>query len=156
MQLPQNIGPFHIIGIGGIGMSAIAEVMLARGYQIQGSDLKENANTKRLRDKDINVLVGHSKENIKNAKYVIMSSAVKTDNPEYIAAKESGISILSRAEILAELMRNKATVSVTGTHGKTTTTSLISTIFDEALLDPTVINGGILTRWNSNARLGQK
>lgn len=154
MQLPRDIGPFHIVGIGGIGMSAIAEIMLARGYQVQGSDLKKNTNTERLQNKGVSIFLGHASANIKGAKYIVISSAVKADNPEYIAAREQGIPIIRRAEMLAELMRNKSTISITGTHGKTTTTSLISTLLDEADLDPTVINGGILNRWDSNAHVG--
>lgn len=154
MQLPGKIGPFHIVGIGGIGMSAIAEVMLARGYQIQGSDLKDSANTQRLREKGAKIFIGHAAENIQGAAYIVISTAVKPGNPEYDAARESGVPIIRRAEMLAELMRSKSTISITGTHGKTTTTSLVSTLLEEADLDPTVINGGIINRWQSNARIG--
>ena len=154
MQLPKNIGPFHIIGIGGIGMSAIAEVMLARGYQIQGSDLKDSVNTRRLQEKGAKIFIGHEEQNIAAAKYVIISTAVKAGNPEYDAALKKGLPIIRRAEILAELMRSQSTVSITGTHGKTTTTSLVSTLLEEAKIDPTVINGGIINRWESNARTG--
>ena len=155
MQLPQNIGPFHIIGIGGIGMSAIAEIMLSRGYSVQGSDLKDSVNTQRLRAQGAKVFVGHNAENLSGAKYVIISTAVKPGNPEYDAALDMGLPIIRRSEILSELMRSKSTISVTGTHGKTTTTSLISTLLEDASLDPTVINGGIINRWQSNARIGQ-
>ncbi len=154
MQLPGKIGPFHIVGIGGIGMSAIAEVMLARGYQVQGSDLKDSGNTQRLREKGAKIFIGHAAENIKDAAYVVISTAVKPGNPEYDAARERGLPIIRRAEMLAELMRSKSTISITGTHGKTTTTSLVSTLLEEAQLDPTVINGGIINRWQSNARIG--
>ncbi len=154
MQLPEKIGRFHIIGIGGIGMSAIAEIMLARGYKVQGSDIKSSVNTQRLQNKGAKVFIGHSEENISDADYVIISTAVKPGNPEYDQALRQNIPIIRRAEILAELMRSKSTISVTGTHGKTTTTSLISTIIEEAALEPTVINGGIINRWNSNARVG--
>ncbi len=154
MQLPHGIGPFHIVGIGGIGMSAIAEVMLARGYKVQGSDLKDSANTQRLRERGAKIFIGHEAENISDAAYVVISTAVKPGNPEYDAARAQGRPIIRRAEMLAELMRSKSTISITGTHGKTTTTSLVSTLLEEADIDPTVINGGIINRWNSNARVG--
>jgi UDP-N-acetylmuramate--alanine ligase len=155
MQLPSDIGPFHIIGIGGIGMSAIAEILLAKGYSVQGSDQKESANVRRLRAKGIRVAVGHDATNLEGAGQVVISTAVKETNPELEAARAKGLPIIRRAEMLAELMRLYATVSVTGTHGKTTTTSLVSSIFDEAALDPTVITGGIINAWGSNARLGK-
>ena len=155
MQMPREIGPFHIIGIGGIGMSAIAEILLAKGYSVQGSDQKESANVRRLRAKGIRVFVGHDAVNLVGARQVVISTAVKPTNPELEAARAKGLPIIRRAEMLAELMRLYATVSVTGTHGKTTTTSLISTIFETAKLDPTVITGGIINAWGSNARLGQ-
>jgi UDP-N-acetylmuramate--alanine ligase len=155
MQMPRDIGPFHIIGIGGIGMSAIAEILLAKGYKVQGSDQKESANVRRLRAKGIEVFVGHEAANLSGAGQVVISTAVKATNPELAAARAKGLQIIRRAEMLAELMRLYATVSVTGTHGKTTTTSLISTIFETASLDPTVITGGIINAWGSNARLGQ-
>jgi UDP-N-acetylmuramate--alanine ligase len=155
MQMPRDIGPFHIIGIGGIGMSAIAEILLAKGYSVQGSDQKDSANVRRLRAKGVRVFVGHDAVNLVGARQVVISTAVKRNNPEFEAARAKGLPIVRRAEILAELMRLYATVSVTGTHGKTTTTSLISTIFEHARLDPTVITGGIINAWGSNARLGQ-
>ena len=155
MQMPRDIGPFHIIGIGGIGMSAIAEILLAKGYQVQGSDQKESANVRRLRSKGVRVFVGHDAVNLIGARVVVISTAVKPGNPELEAARAKGLTIVRRAEMLAELMRLYATVSVTGTHGKTTTTSMISTIFETGLLDPTVITGGIINAWGSNARLGQ-
>ncbi|WP_072396779.1 UDP-N-acetylmuramate--L-alanine ligase [Hyphomicrobium sp. CS1GBMeth3] len=155
MQMPREIGPFHIIGIGGIGMSAIAEILLAKGYDVQGSDQKESANVRRLRAKGVRVFVGHDAINLVGARQVVISTAVKPNNPELEAARAKGLPIIRRAEMLAELMRLYATVSVTGTHGKTTTTSLISTIFETARLDPTVITGGIINAWGSNARLGQ-
>lgn len=155
MQLPRDIGPFHIIGIGGIGMSAIAEILLAKGYSVQGSDQKESANVRRLRAKGIRVFVGHDAVNLVGARQVVISTAVKATNPELTAARAKGLPIIRRAEILAELMRLYSTVSVTGTHGKTTTTSLISSLFETARLDPTVITGGIINAWGSNARLGQ-
>jgi UDP-N-acetylmuramate--alanine ligase len=155
MQMPRDIGPFHIIGIGGIGMSAIAEILLAKGYSVQGSDQKDSANVRRLRAKGVRVFVGHDAVNLVGARQVVISTAVKRNNPEFEAARAKGLPIVRRAEILAELMRLYATVSVTGTHGKTTTTSLISTVFEHARLDPTVITGGIINSWGSNARLGQ-
>ncbi len=155
MQLPRDIGPFHIIGIGGIGMSAIAEILVAKGYSVQGSDQKESANVTRLRSKGIRVFVGHDAVNLIGARYVVISTAVKASNPELAAARERGLTVIRRAEMLAELMRLYSTVSVTGTHGKTTTTSLLSHIFTEAGLEPTVITGGIINAWGSNARLGQ-
>ncbi len=155
MQMPANIGPFHIIGIGGIGMSAIAEILTAKGYTVQGSDQKESANVNRLRAKGIRVFVGHDAVNLIGARYVVISTAVKPSNPELAAARDKGLTIIRRAEILAELMRLYSTVSVTGTHGKTTTTSLLSHIFTEAGQEPTVITGGIINAWGSNARLGQ-
>ena len=155
MQMPFDIGPFHIIGIGGIGMSAIAEILVAKGYKIQGSDQKENANVKRLRAKGIRIFVGHDPDNLIGARYVVISTAVKALNPELVAARQKGLAIIRRAEMLAELMRLYSTISVTGTHGKTTTTSLLSHIFTEAGEEPTVITGGIINTWGSNARLGQ-
>jgi UDP-N-acetylmuramate--alanine ligase len=155
MQMPLNIGPVHILGIGGIGMSAIAEIMHAKGYTVQGSDQKESANVKRLRAKGIRVFVGHDPINLVGARYVVMSTAVKKGNPELEAARAKGLPIIRRAEMLAELMRLYATVSVTGTHGKTTTTSLIAHLFNACGLDPTVITGGIINEWGSNARRGE-
>jgi UDP-N-acetylmuramate--alanine ligase len=154
MQVPRTIGPVHIVGIGGIGMSAIAEILHAKGYTVQGSDQKDSANVRRLRAKGLRVFVGHDPVNLVGARYVVISSAVKDSNVELAAAREKGLSIIRRAEMLAELMRLYATVSVTGTHGKTTTTSLIAHIFCTAGLDPTVITGGIINDWGSNARLG--
>lgn len=155
MHIPQEIGPIHIIGIGGIGMSAIAEILLARGYTIQGSDQKDGANVRRLRAKGVRVFVGHDVRNIAGASHIVISTAVKDANPEMVAARAEGLPIMRRAEMLAELMRSCATISVTGTHGKTTTTSLIAHLFASAGLDPTVIAGGIINAWGSNACLGK-
>ena len=157
MHMPESdkVGLFHVVGIGGIGMSAIAEVMHTRGFHVQGSDLKDGANLARLRAKGISCLIGHDPSNIDGASYLVISSAVKPGNPEFEAARERGIPIIRRAEMLAELMRPCATVSITGTHGKTTTTSLIADVFKAAQLDPTVITGGIINAWGSNARIGR-
>ncbi|MEZ5776385.1 MAG: UDP-N-acetylmuramate--L-alanine ligase [Hyphomicrobiaceae bacterium] len=155
MEMPRNIGPFHIIGIGGIGMSAIAEILLELGYQVQGSDAKENANVRRLRNRGLRVFIGQDAQNLIGARYVVVSTAIKRDNPELLGARRRGLPVIRRADMLAELMRMRKTVSVTGTHGKTTTTSLIAHIFEQGGLDPTVITGGIVNSWGSNARLGQ-
>jgi UDP-N-acetylmuramate--alanine ligase len=155
LPAPDKTGLFHIVGIGGIGMSAIAEVMHTRGYRVQGSDLKDGANLERLRRRGINCLIGHDPGNVKDAAYLVISSAVKPGNPEFEAARERGIPIIRRAEMLAELMRPCATVSITGTHGKTTTTSLIADLLKAANLDPTVIAGGIINAWGTNARIGK-
>ncbi len=155
MQMPRNLGPFHIVGIGGIGMSAIAEVLYTRGYQVRGSDLKESANVRRLRDMGIRCMVGHDPAHIEGAQFVVVSTAVKPGNPEFRAAGERGVPIIRRAEMLAELMRECAAVSITGTHGKTTTTSLIAELLTSAGLDPTVLSGGIINAWGSNARIGK-
>ena len=152
---PDEAGLFHIVGIGGIGMSAIAEVMHTRGYRVQGSDLKDGANLERLRRRGIACLIGHDPANVEGAAHLVISSAVKPGNPEFEAAKERGIPIIRRAEMLAELMRPCATVSITGTHGKTTTTSLIADLLKGADLDPTVIAGGIINAWGTNARIGK-
>ena len=154
MQMPRDLGTFHIIGIGGIGMSAIAEVLLAKGYSVQGSDQKDSANVRRLRAKGVRVFVGHDAINLVGARQVVISTAVKKGNPELEAARAKGLPIIRRAEMLAELMRLYSTVSITGTHGKTTTSSLVSHMFESAGLDPTVITGGIINSWGTNARLG--
>ena len=155
MPAPDKAGLFHIVGIGGIGMSAIAEVMHTRGYRVQGSDLKEGANLERLRARGISCLIGHDPQNLDGAAFLVISSAVKAGNPEFEAAKERGIPIIRRAEMLAELMRPCSTVSITGTHGKTTTTSLTADLLKAADLDPTVITGGIINAWGTNARIGK-
>jgi UDP-N-acetylmuramate--alanine ligase len=155
MHMPREIGTFHIIGIGGIGMSAIAEILLAKGHAVQGSDQKDSANVRRLRAKGVRVFIGHDAVNLVGARYIVISSAVKQGNPELEAARAKGLPIIRRAEILAELMRDYSTVSVTGTHGKTTTTSLTAHVFTASGYDPTVISGGIINEWGTNARLGK-
>ncbi|MQA65988.1 MAG: UDP-N-acetylmuramate--L-alanine ligase [Alphaproteobacteria bacterium] len=152
--MPLTIGTIHFVGIGGIGMSGIAEILHNLGYSVQGSDVAESANVKRLRDLGIPVQVGHGADNLGTAQVVVVSSAIARDNPEVAAARAKLIPVVRRAEMLAELMRLKWSVAVAGTHGKTTTTSLVAAIIDAAGLDPTVINGGILNAYGSNARLG--
>src|ERR1700738_5247231 len=154
MKLPNQIGPIHFVGIGGIGMSGIAEVLLNLGHQVQGSDLSDNANVKRLREQGATVFVGHDRANLGAAAVVVISSAVKRDNPEVVAARARRIPVVRRAEMLAELMRLKQCVAVAGTHGKTTTTSLVATLLEAGKFDPTVINGGIINAYGTNARLG--
>src|SRR6267378_4897648 len=154
MKLPRDIGPIHFVGIGGIGMSGIAEVLINLGYAVQGSDASENANVKRLREKGATVWVGHSANNLGDAEVVVVSTAIKRDNPELIAARAKRLPVVRRAEMLAELMRLKSCIAIAGTHGKTTTTSLVATLLDAGELDPTVINGGIINAYGTNARLG--
>ena len=152
--VPTSIGTIHFIGIGGIGMSGIAEVMHNLGYDVQGSDIAEGYVVEGLRAKGIRVTIGHAAENIGDAAVIVTSTAVKRGNPEVEAALERRIPIVRRAEMLAELMRLKSTVAVAGTHGKTTTTSMIAAMLDAGGIDPTVINGGIINSYGSNARLG--
>lgn len=154
MRLPREIGPIHFVGIGGIGMSGIAEVLCNLGYTVQGSDASDNANVARLREKGITVSVGHKAENVAGADVVVVSTAIKRDNPELMAARAQRIPVVRRAEMLAELMRLKSCVAIAGTHGKTTTTSMVATLLDAGGLDPTVINGGIINAYGTNARLG--
>jgi UDP-N-acetylmuramate--alanine ligase len=154
MKLPENIGLVHFVGIGGIGMSGIAEVLHNLGHQVQGSDMAESANVQRLRAKGIEVHIGHRAENIGDSVVVVASTAIKADNPERIEATRRNLPIVRRAEMLAELMRFKQAIAVGGTHGKTTTTSMVGTLLDAAELDPTVINGGIINEYGTNARMG--
>ena len=152
--LPVDLGTIHLVGIGGIGMSGIAEILHNLGYRVQGSDIAENANVQRLRRLGIKVIIGHAPEHVEEAQVVVISSAVKPDNPEVIAARERFAPIVRRAEMLGELMRLKWSIAVGGTHGKTTTTSMVAAMLDAAGLDPTVINGGIINAYGTNARLG--
>src|SRR3954468_5774170 len=154
LKLPQDIGPIHFVGIGGIGMSGIAEVLCNLGYTVTGSDVADSANVKRLREKGIKVAIGHAAANIDGADVIVVSSAIKRDNPELIAARAQRRPVVRRAEMLAELMRLKSSVAIGGTHGKTTTTSLVATLLDAGGFDPTVINGGIIEASGTNARLG--
>ena len=149
-----DIGTIHFVGIGGIGMSGIAEVMHNLGYSVQGSDIAEGYVVEGLRARGIKVMIGHAADNLGEAAVVVTSTAVKRDNPEVVAALETRVPVVRRAEMLAELMRLKRTVAVAGTHGKTTTTSMIACLLDAGGVDPTVINGGIINSYGSNARLG--
>jgi UDP-N-acetylmuramate--alanine ligase len=155
-RIPLDMGTLHFVGIGGIGMSGIAEVLCNLGYSVQGSDIADGYTLDRLRKHDVKIMIGaHKAENVKGAAAVVISSAVKADNPEVVEARAQRIPVVRRAEMLAELMRLKATISVAGTHGKTTTTSLISTLFIAADKKPTVINGGIINAYGTNAFLGE-
>ena len=152
--LPLSIGKIHFTGIGGIGMSGIAEILHELGYKVQGSDISESANVRRLRARGIEVSIPQRKENLEGVSIVVISTAIKPDNPELVAARARYLPVVHRAEMLGELMRLRWSVAVAGTHGKTTTTSLVATLLDAADIDPTVINGGIISRWGSNAKLG--
>jgi UDP-N-acetylmuramate--alanine ligase len=154
MRLPREIGPIHFVGIGGIGMSGIAEVLCNLGYTVQGSDAADSGNVARLREKGVKVSVGHRAENVSGADVVVVSTAIKRDNPELIAARARRIPVVRRAEMLAELMRLKSCVAIAGTHGKTTTTTMVASLLDGGGVDPTVINGGIINAYGSNARMG--
>lgn len=152
--LPLSIGIIHFTGIGGIGMSGIAEILHELGYQVQGSDLTENANVMRLRARGIKVVTPQRAENLHDVSIVVISTAIKDDNVELVEARRQFLPVVHRSEMLGELMRLRWSVAVAGTHGKTTTTSLVANLFDAARLDPTVVNGGIISSWGSNARLG--
>jgi UDP-N-acetylmuramate--alanine ligase len=153
--VPFEIGPVHFVGIGGIGMSGIAEIMLRTGYAVQGSDSKASANTERLEKLGAKIFIGHDASHVEGAAAVVYSTAVKQDNPELTAARENRLPLVRRAEMLAELMRLQFSVAVGGTHGKTTTTSMIAAILDAGGLDPTVVNGGIINAYGTNAKVGQ-
>jgi len=152
--LPLSIGTIHFVGIGGIGMSGIAEVLHMLGYKVQGSDIAESANVQRLRKSGIEVFIGHDAKNLGGAQVVVTSTAVKRDNPEVVTARAKLIPVVRRAEMLAELMRLRWSVAIGGTHGKTTTTSLVACVLEHAKLDPTVINGGIIEAYGTNTRMG--
>ncbi len=152
--LPLSIGRIHFTGIGGIGMSGIAEILHELGYKVQGSDISESANVRRLRARGIEVSIPQKEENLDGVSIVVISTAIKPDNPELVAARARYLPVVHRAEMLGELMRLRWSVAVAGTHGKTTTTSLVATLLDAADIDPTVINGGIISSWGSNAKLG--
>ena len=154
MKLPRELGPIHFIGVGGIGMSGIADVLLNLGYRVQGSDASDNANVRRLRDKGAKVFIGHDSAHLGEASVVVISTAIRRDNPELVAARQKRLPVVRRAEMLAELMRLKQCIAIAGTHGKTTTTSLVAALLDAAGFDPTVINGGIINAYGANARLG--
>ena len=153
-KLPLELGAIHFVGIGGIGMSGIAEVLLNHGYQVQGSDLKRSKITDRLEKLGATIFEGQRAENIENAQVMVISSAIKPGNAELDEARKRGMPVVRRAEMLAELMRLKSNVAVAGTHGKTTTTTMVATLLDAGGLDPTVINGGIIHAYGSNARMG--
>ncbi len=154
MKMPHTIGLVHFIGIGGIGMSGIAEVLHNLGYRVQGSDQADGANVQRLREKGIECFVGHRAENLGDAEVVVVSTAIRKSNPELIAAREKLLPVVRRAEMLAELMRFRQAVAIGGTHGKTTTTSMVAALLEAGGLDPTVINGGIINAYGTNARMG--
>jgi UDP-N-acetylmuramate--alanine ligase len=154
-KLPTQLGAIHFVGIGGIGMSGIAEVLLNHGYAVQGSDLKPSKITERLEGLGARIFIGQAAENLENAEVVVISSAIKPGNPELDAARLQGLPVVRRAEMLAELMRLRSNIAVAGTHGKTTTTTMVATLLDAGGVDPTVINGGIIHAYGSNARVGQ-
>ena len=154
-RLPHDIGAIHFTGIGGIGMSGIAEVLLNHGFTVQGSDLKPSPITERLAAKGARIFIGQKAENLEGAHVVVISSAIKRGNPELDAARAKNLPVVRRAEMLAELMRLKSNVAVAGTHGKTTTTSMVAALLDGGGMDPTVVNGGVIHAYGSNARIGQ-
>lgn len=153
--LPGQIRALHFIGIGGIGMSGIAEVLHKSGFQVQGADIAESYNTKRLQSLGIPIFIGHDAKNLAKVQAVVISTAVKPDNVELVEARRLRIPVMHRSEILAEIMRSRLSLAVGGTHGKTTTTSLLAWVVDAAGMDPTVVNGGIINEYNTNARLGK-
>jgi UDP-N-acetylmuramate--alanine ligase len=153
--VPFELGPVHFVGIGGIGMSGIAEIMIRIGYTVQGSDLKASANTERLEKLGAKIFIGQAAENVEGASAVVYSTAVKPDNPEMVAGREKRLPLVRRAEMLAELMRLQFSVAVGGTHGKTTTTSMVAALLDAGGLDPTVVNGGIINAYGTNAKVGE-
>ncbi|WP_299611974.1 UDP-N-acetylmuramate--L-alanine ligase [uncultured Tateyamaria sp.] len=153
-KLPGDVGPIHFVGIGGIGMSGIAEVLLNHGYNVQGSDLKRTPITDRLQELGAHIFVGQNAKNVETAEVVVISSAIKPGNAELDAARALGLPIVRRAEMLAELMRLRSNIAVAGTHGKTTTTTMVAALLDEGKFDPTVVNGGIIHAYGSNARKG--
>src|ERR1700733_2348317 len=153
-RVPLDIGAIHFIGIGGIGMSGIAEIMHNLGYKVQGSDVSESANVKRLKAMGIKVAIGHSADNLKHAHAVVYSSAVKPGNVEFDAARALSLPLVRRAEMLAEIMRLRSCIAIAGTNGKTTTTTLVAALLDVGGMDPTVVNGGIINAYGTNARLG--
>ncbi|MCH2066242.1 MAG: UDP-N-acetylmuramate--L-alanine ligase [Shimia sp.] len=154
-KLPGDVGAIHFVGIGGIGMSGIAEVLLNHGYTVQGSDLKSTKITERLAAMGATIFEGQRAENLANAEVVVISSAIKPGNPELDEARLKGLPVVRRAEMLAELMRLKSNIAVAGTHGKTTTTTMVAALLDHGKFDPTVINGGIIHAYGSNARVGE-
>ncbi len=154
-KLPTQLGAIHFVGIGGIGMSGIAEVLLNHGYSVQGSDLKPSKITERLERLGARIHIGQKAENLEGAEVVVISSAIKPGNPELDAARIQGLPVVRRAEMLAELMRLRSNIAIAGTHGKTTTTTMVATLLDAGGVDPTVINGGIIHAYGSNARVGQ-
>ncbi|SHH74404.1 UDP-N-acetylmuramate--L-alanine ligase [Cognatishimia maritima] len=154
-KLPTDVGPIHFVGIGGIGMSGIAEVLINHGYTVQGSDLKDSKITQRLAGMGATIFIGQEAENLENAEVVVISSAIKPGNAELDEARRQGLPVVRRAEMLAELMRLKSNIAVAGTHGKTTTTTMVAAVLDHGNIDPTVINGGIIHAYGSNARVGE-
>ncbi len=154
-KLPGDVGAIHFVGIGGIGMSGIAEVLLNHGYVVQGSDLKASKITQRLEALGAHIFEGQRAENLEAAEVVVISSAIKPGNPELDEARRRGLPVVRRAEMLAELMRLKSNIAIAGTHGKTTTTTMVATLLDAGKFDPTVVNGGIIHAYGSNARMGQ-
>ncbi|MEO7026008.1 MAG: UDP-N-acetylmuramate--L-alanine ligase [Caulobacteraceae bacterium] len=153
-HLPFSPGPAHFVGIGGIGMSGIAEIMLRQGYAVQGSDAKAGPNTERLAQLGARVFIGHAADQVSGASAIVYSSAIARDNPELVAGREQGLPLVRRAEMLAELMRLKLSIAVAGVHGKTTTTSLVAALLDAGGLDPTVVNGGVINAYGANAKVG--